>query len=157
MTITLDIRPETKEELARQAAARGLGVGAYAASLLEEAAHAHAQPEAIGSLARVLARTETQTHRLVISGRALAHRQSSHHSKGSVECVRKGCAAVGYPQENPSPYLEALLRNSSAGNGCGLLPTPASRRKPSALAVGSRCFVCRWKLGNRGLLFSPFH
>jgi hypothetical protein len=25
--------------------------------------------------------------------------------------------AVGYPQENPSPYLEALLRNSSAGGG----------------------------------------
>jgi hypothetical protein len=41
MTITLDISPETKEELARQAAAHGLGVGAYAASLLEEAA-AHA-------------------------------------------------------------------------------------------------------------------
>jgi plasmid stability protein len=40
MTITLDISPETKEELARQAAAHGLGVGAYAASLLEEAAHA---------------------------------------------------------------------------------------------------------------------
>jgi hypothetical protein len=40
MTITLDIRPETQDELARQAAAHGLGVGAYAASLLEEAAHA---------------------------------------------------------------------------------------------------------------------
>jgi hypothetical protein len=40
MTITLDIRPETKEELARQAATHRSGVGAYAASLLEEAAHA---------------------------------------------------------------------------------------------------------------------
>jgi len=40
MTITLDIRPETQDELARQAAEHGLGVGAYAASLLEEAAHA---------------------------------------------------------------------------------------------------------------------
>ena len=40
MTITLDIKPETQDELARQAAAHGLGVGAYAASLLEEAAHA---------------------------------------------------------------------------------------------------------------------
>ncbi len=40
MTITLDIRPETQDELARQAAAHGLGVDAYAASLLEEAAHA---------------------------------------------------------------------------------------------------------------------
>jgi hypothetical protein len=39
MTITLDIRPEIEVELARQAAAHGLGIGAYAASLLEEAAH----------------------------------------------------------------------------------------------------------------------
>lgn len=37
--MTSDRRLETKEELARQAAARGLGVGVYAASLLEEAAH----------------------------------------------------------------------------------------------------------------------
>jgi len=40
MTITLEIRPETQDELARQAAAHGLGVVAYAASLLEEAAQA---------------------------------------------------------------------------------------------------------------------
>jgi len=40
MTITLDIRPETEAELARQAAAHGLGVGAYAATLLEEATQA---------------------------------------------------------------------------------------------------------------------
>jgi hypothetical protein len=39
MTITVDIRPEVQAELARQAAARGLGVGVYAASLLEEAVH----------------------------------------------------------------------------------------------------------------------
>ena len=40
MTITLEIRPETEAELARQAAAHGLGIGAYAATLLEEAAQA---------------------------------------------------------------------------------------------------------------------
>jgi len=40
MTITLDIKPETQEELVRQAAARGLDVEAFAANLLEEAAHA---------------------------------------------------------------------------------------------------------------------
>jgi hypothetical protein len=40
MTITLDIRPEIEAVLARQAAAHGLGIGEYAASLLEEAAHA---------------------------------------------------------------------------------------------------------------------
>jgi hypothetical protein len=39
MTITLDISPEIEAELARQAAAHGLGIGAYAASLLEEAVH----------------------------------------------------------------------------------------------------------------------
>jgi len=42
VTITLDIKPETQEELARQAAAHGLGVEAFAASLLEEAANAGA-------------------------------------------------------------------------------------------------------------------
>ena len=40
MTIILDIRPEVQDELTRQAALRGLGVGAYAASLLEDAAQA---------------------------------------------------------------------------------------------------------------------
>jgi hypothetical protein len=37
MTITVDNSPEVQAELARQAAAPGLGVGVYAASLLEEA------------------------------------------------------------------------------------------------------------------------
>jgi len=48
MTITLDIKPEIKDKLAQQAAAHGLAVGAYAESLLEEAAQAasvkHASP-----------------------------------------------------------------------------------------------------------------
>ena len=39
MTITVDIRPEVQAELARQAAAQGRAVEAYAASLLEEAVH----------------------------------------------------------------------------------------------------------------------
>ena len=39
MTITVDIRPEVQAELARQAAARGRAIEAYAASLLEEALH----------------------------------------------------------------------------------------------------------------------
>ena len=37
MTITVDIRPEVQAELARQAAAHGRAVEAYAASLLEGA------------------------------------------------------------------------------------------------------------------------
>lgn len=40
MTITLDIGPELGAELARQAADRGVGIDVYAASLLQEAAHA---------------------------------------------------------------------------------------------------------------------
>lgn len=39
MTITLEIRPELQDELARQAAAHGMEIDSYAASLLEEAAH----------------------------------------------------------------------------------------------------------------------
>jgi hypothetical protein len=39
MSIILDIKPEVQAELSRQAAARGVEVGAYAATLLEEAAH----------------------------------------------------------------------------------------------------------------------
>ena len=38
MTITIDLKPEVQEELNRQAAVHGVDVGAYAASLLEEAA-----------------------------------------------------------------------------------------------------------------------
>jgi hypothetical protein len=37
MTIMVDVRPDVEAQLARRAAARGLGIGAYAASLLEEA------------------------------------------------------------------------------------------------------------------------
>jgi hypothetical protein len=39
MTITVDIKPEVKAELARQAAVRGRPIEAHVASLLEEAAH----------------------------------------------------------------------------------------------------------------------
>ena len=49
MTITLDIAPEVEAALARQAAALGRPVEAYAASLLEEAARlpaTHREPMA---------------------------------------------------------------------------------------------------------------
>jgi hypothetical protein len=39
MTITLDITPEVQAELARRAAAQGRALEAYAAGLIEEAAH----------------------------------------------------------------------------------------------------------------------
>jgi hypothetical protein len=38
MTLIIDIRPELQTELARQAAAHGIAIDAYAARLLEEAA-----------------------------------------------------------------------------------------------------------------------
>ncbi len=45
MTITVEIQPEVQAELAAQAAARGMDVPTYAATLLEQAAQP-AQPEA---------------------------------------------------------------------------------------------------------------
>ena len=39
MSIIIDIKPEVQAELSRQAAALGVDISAYAASLLEEAAH----------------------------------------------------------------------------------------------------------------------
>jgi anti-sigma factor RsiW len=44
MTITIDITPEVKAALARQAAAQGREVESYAASLLEQAVHPAAAP-----------------------------------------------------------------------------------------------------------------
>ncbi len=44
MTITIDIKPEVEAELAAQAAARGMDVGTYAASLLEQAAQPAESP-----------------------------------------------------------------------------------------------------------------
>jgi hypothetical protein len=39
MSIIINVKPEVQAELSRQAAAHGVDIGAYAASLLEEAAH----------------------------------------------------------------------------------------------------------------------
>jgi hypothetical protein len=39
MSIIVNIKPEVETELTRQAAAHGVGLDAYAATLLEEAAH----------------------------------------------------------------------------------------------------------------------
>jgi hypothetical protein len=44
MTITIEIGLELEAELARQAAAHGMGIDAYAANLLEEVAHLPAAP-----------------------------------------------------------------------------------------------------------------
>jgi len=42
MSITIHIKPEVQRELSRQAAAHGVDINSYAASLLEEAAQAAA-------------------------------------------------------------------------------------------------------------------
>jgi hypothetical protein len=47
MNIVIDIKPEVQAELDRQAAARGVDIGAYAANLLEEAAQLSAGAKAI--------------------------------------------------------------------------------------------------------------
>ena len=44
MTMLIEIKPEVQAELSRQAAAQGVDVNAYAASLLEEAVHLPAEP-----------------------------------------------------------------------------------------------------------------
>ena len=43
MTMLIEIKPEVQAELSRQAAAQGVDVNAYAASLLEEAVHLPAE------------------------------------------------------------------------------------------------------------------
>ena len=45
MTILIDVKPEVAAELSRRAAAQGVDIAAYAASLLEEAAHVFAEPK----------------------------------------------------------------------------------------------------------------
>lgn len=84
MTITLDISPELQAELARQAAARGKGVDAYVASLLEEAA----RPAASGAVspstkdvAEAIERLKTfgKTHRLSLAGMTI--RELRHEAR----------------------------------------------------------------------------
>ena len=59
MTITVDISPEVEAELARKAAARGVGVPAYVATLIEQAAQParpkYQRPEGRKSLAQLFA------------------------------------------------------------------------------------------------------
>ena len=75
MTITLEIGPELAVELVRQAAAQGMGIDAYAASLLEEAAQGYAVGAANGSkpsteVAEAIERLKLfgRTHRLSLQG-----------------------------------------------------------------------------------------
>ena len=77
MTITIDLTPELQAELARQAATRGVGLDAYATSLIESAARLSRDPVSVAdnpSPAReVIVAVETlrsfgKTHRLSLGG-----------------------------------------------------------------------------------------
>ena len=50
MTISIEIKPDVQEALNRKAAARGVDLGTYAASLLEEAAHATSGTKTLGQI-----------------------------------------------------------------------------------------------------------
>ena len=50
MTIVIEIKPEVQAELSRQAAAHGVDIGSYAASLLEKAAHAPARSKTLSQI-----------------------------------------------------------------------------------------------------------
>ena len=75
----------------------------------------HAQSHAAGSLARLLAWAEAQTHGMVIPGRIPAYLQSSHHSPSRVVCVPT-CRPAGGPSEpGSSPHAAPLFRYALAG------------------------------------------
>ena len=77
MTITIDLAPELQAELARQAATHGVGLDAYAASLIESAARLREAPVSVADNPKpsgeVLAAVEIlkgfgKTHRLSLGG-----------------------------------------------------------------------------------------
>jgi hypothetical protein len=88
MTITIELAPELQAELARQAAAQGVGIDAYAAGLIEDAIHRRAaldKPqqscapsrevvEAIGRL-----KSFGKTHGLSLGGRTI--RELRHEAR----------------------------------------------------------------------------
>ena len=87
MTITIEIAPELREELARQAATRGIAIDAYAASLLESATHSLVAsgkpepspppPEVIGAIERL--KTFGKTHGLSLGGMTI--RELRHEAR----------------------------------------------------------------------------
>ena len=73
MTLTLEIDPDVRAELARRATAQGRAVESYAAILLEEAAQAPAKPEIIQASTEVLEAIERlrnfgKSHGLYLGG-----------------------------------------------------------------------------------------
>jgi hypothetical protein len=80
MTIVVDLKPEVQAELSRQAAAQGIDIGAYAASLLEEAAQASARSEALSQdqLDRTLEELAQFSHKIPLLPDEAFSRESLH-------------------------------------------------------------------------------
>jgi len=66
MPIVINTKPEVQKELSRQAAAHGVDVVSYAASLLEEAAYVSAGPKklSLGQLDKTLQELTQFTHKI---------------------------------------------------------------------------------------------
>ncbi len=87
MTITIELAPELQAELARQAATLGVGIDAYAASLIEDAAYraiATDNPQSSTPSRKVLEAIETlkgfaRTHRLSLGGMTI--RELRHEAR----------------------------------------------------------------------------
>ena len=85
MTITIELAPELQAELARQAATRGVGIDAYAASLIEDAAwRATNKPPSSTPSREVFEAIETlksfgRTHRLSLGGMTI--RELRHEAR----------------------------------------------------------------------------
>jgi hypothetical protein len=87
MTITIELAPELQAELARQAATRGVGIDAYAASLIEDAAYratATDKPPSSTPSREVFEAIETlksfgKTHRLSLGGMTI--RELRHEAR----------------------------------------------------------------------------
>jgi len=83
MTITIEIAPELREELDRQAATQGIGIDAYAAGLLETAA-ASSKPQSSPPATEVIEAIERfksfgKTHGLSLDGMTI--RELRHEAR----------------------------------------------------------------------------
>ena len=87
MTITIEIAPELQAELARQAAIQGIGIDAFAAGLLEGAAHrpvdsgAPQSPPSTAGVVEAIERLKSfgETHRLSLGGTTI--RELRHEAR----------------------------------------------------------------------------
>jgi hypothetical protein len=81
MTITIEIAPELQAELARQAATQGMGIDAYTANLLEEAARKTKPSVPAREVVEAIERLQNfgKTHGLSLGGMTI--RELRHESR----------------------------------------------------------------------------